>query len=183
VKGTVTHDMWHLAEFNVARLAAPLDAAEMREFVAFLESLNAYAERSPGFVWRLTGPEGQSSSYLTELFPDPMVIPNLSVWTDLSTLSDFVYQSVHRYFLQQRRRWFNRMEGRTLVLWWHPAGQRPTVEEGQERLALLETRGSSPEAFTFHEAFDPDGSPLLRTASEHQAHGRDGIDATQAAHR
>ena len=43
----------HLAQVNVATLRAPLDGPELAGFVAQLEPLNALADQSPGFVWRL----------------------------------------------------------------------------------------------------------------------------------
>jgi hypothetical protein len=153
---------FHLVQFNVSRLLAPLDDPLLAEFVAFLGPVNAFAEQSPGFVWRLTAPEGQSSSYLASPFEDPMMITNLTVWTDLESLRAFAYQTVHRYFLQSRRKWFDRVSGRQLVMWWLPAGELPTLEEAMRKLRLLEVGGPSPEAFTFQDAFDPAGSPLPR---------------------
>ena len=44
---------WHLAQANVARPRAPLDAPAMGQFVVALDSVNQLAERSQGFVWRL----------------------------------------------------------------------------------------------------------------------------------
>lgn len=160
----MTDAAYHLAQFNIARLRAPLDTAEMAEFVAFLDPINAFAERCPGFVWRLTAPDGASSSYLSAADDDPMVIPNLSVWTDIASLRTFAYQTVHRYFLQNRRTWFERMEGRLLVLWWVPAGCAPVLDEAKARLRLLEERGPTAAAFTFQDAYDPTGTPLPRTA-------------------
>jgi hypothetical protein len=98
----VAASSFQLAEYNFARLRAPLDAPEMAEFVAFLDPVNAHAERCPGFVWRLTAPGGAPSSYLAGALTDPMAVPNLSVWTDLGALRAFIYDTVHRYFLQQR---------------------------------------------------------------------------------
>jgi hypothetical protein len=153
-------DAFHLAEFNISRLKAPLDAPVLHEFVAFLDPVNAFAEQSPGFVWRLAGADGQAASYLPPVFDDPLVITNLTVWTDLESLRTFAYQTVHRYFLQSRRRWFERAVGRQLVMWWVPAGHLPGLDEAKQRLLLLEERGASAEAFTFQEAFDSAGRPL-----------------------
>ena len=46
---------WHLAQLNVARLLEPLDSPTLADVVANLAHLNAIADRSPGFVWRLQG--------------------------------------------------------------------------------------------------------------------------------
>ena len=153
---------FHLAEFNVSRLLAPLDSPQLREFVAFLGPVNAFAEQSPGFVWRLTAPDGQSSSYLPSPFTDPMMITNLTVWTDIDALRAFTFQTVHKYFLQSRRSWFERLASRGLVLWWLPTGHEPTLDEAMAKLNFLEEFGPTNEAFTFQDAFDPAGNPLPR---------------------
>ena len=49
-------DTFHLAQFNISRLKAPLDDPSLKEFVDFLDPVNAFAEQSPGFVWRLRPP-------------------------------------------------------------------------------------------------------------------------------
>src|SRR5215203_6039116 len=134
----------------------------MKEFVDFLYPVNAFAEQSAGFVWRLTAADGASASYLPSPYDDPMVITNLTVWTDLESLRVFSYETVHRYFLQSRRKWFDRVAGKQVVLWLMPAGQIPTLGEAKAKLRLLETRGPSKAAFTFHDAFDPTGQPVPR---------------------
>ena len=97
-----------------------------------------------------------------------MVITNLTVWTDLSSLRNFTYQTVHRYFLQSRRKWFERVLSRQLVLWWVPAGHVPTLDEGKQALCQLEERGPSARAFTFQDAFDAAGRPLPRESQPSQ---------------
>jgi hypothetical protein len=152
------HDQeFELAQFNIARLTAPLDSVELLEFVSFLAPVNAFAEQCRGFVWRLTSPDGGPSSFISTAFPDPMIVPNLSVWLDIESLQSFIYDTVHRYFLQNRRRWFERMDERTIVLWWVPKGHRPTIEEANDRLRHLAEHGATAHAFTFHEAFDSRG--------------------------
>src|SRR5687767_12832148 len=74
---------FHLAEFNISRLKAPLDNPSMKEFVDFLDPVNTFAGGSPGFVWRLAAGDGAASTYLPPSYDDPMVITNLTVWTDL----------------------------------------------------------------------------------------------------
>jgi hypothetical protein len=157
-------DAFHLAEFNVSRLRAPLDSPTLKEFADFLDPVNAFAEQSPGFVWRLAAADGQAAAYLPPVYDDPLVITNLTVWTDLASLRAFAYETVHRYFLQSRRKWFDRAVGRQVVLWWVPAGHLPGLDEAKRRLVLLEERGPSAEAFTFQEAVDPAGRPLARSA-------------------
>ena len=43
----------HLAQLNVARLRAPMDDPLIDDFRNNLAPINALAEASPGYVWRL----------------------------------------------------------------------------------------------------------------------------------
>jgi hypothetical protein len=154
--------MYQLAEVNIARMLAPLDAPLMAEFVAQLDVINALADASPGFVWRLQTSEGDATALRP--YEDDRILVNLSVWADLPALSAFVYKSRHRQVLQQRRRWFERLNEFHLALWWVPAGHIPTIEEAKERLDYLRTHGESPYAFSFKKSFEAPAAinaPLL----------------------
>ena len=147
----------HLAEFNIARLRAPLEATENDEFVSVLEAVNVIAEVSPGFVWRLTADDERSASYV-QVYDDPLLIVNYSIWTDLESLRHFTYRSGHAAYLRRRREWFE--EGSTrLVCWWVPPGEVPPVEEAARRLDRLAELGPSAEAFTLRSPFLADGTP------------------------
>lgn len=153
---------FHVAEFNIARLKAPLDSPSMKEFVDFLAPVNAFAEQSPGFVWRLIAPDGQSSSYISAIYEDPMIAPNFTVWEDIESLKVFVYKTVHSYFLRDRKKWFDQVSEYQTVLWWVPAGYIPTIEEAKEKLVHLQENGPTPTAFTLQVPFDPSGNPVKR---------------------
>jgi hypothetical protein len=142
---------FHLAQFNVARLRAPLTDPSMSEFVAGLDTINALADTSTGFVWRLTeGPNGDA----TTVRPlDPDVIVTMSVWDSVESLRAFSYRSAHLDYLRRRRDWFLPHDiPATVVLWWIPAGHVPTVEEACARLEMV-AAGPSPQAFTFRRTF------------------------------
>jgi hypothetical protein len=141
---------WHLAQFNIARLHQPLDHPDTASFVAALDVVNALAESSPGYVWRLQDDSGQSSSYV-RAYDDPLVIINLSVWRTPEDLRAFVFHTAHTDFLRRRREWFERMDQASLVCWWIPAGTTPTPDEAVERLELLRRDGPGPEAFPLRE--------------------------------
>ena len=53
---------YHVAQVNVARVLAPLDSPALRGFVEGLEPINALADRSPGFVWRLQTEAGDATA-------------------------------------------------------------------------------------------------------------------------
>ena len=141
---------YQLAEINVALLKAPLDSPQLKDFVDNLDRINALAESSPGFVWRLKG-DGNDATSLRPLGEN--VIVNMSVWSDVNSLRDYVYKTAHVEILRRKREWFTRMADAYMVLWWVPNGHEPTVAEAVARLTQLRERGASPEAFTFGEAF------------------------------
>ena len=54
---------FQLAELNIATLREPLESPSMANFVANLERINALAEQTPGFVWRLQDDEGRRDEF------------------------------------------------------------------------------------------------------------------------
>ncbi len=126
----------------------------MADFMAQLDEINALAERSPGFVWRLQGDGGNNTDYKVD-DDDLLFIVNLSVWASLEDLHAFTYRSDHRSVFARRFEWFERRSGPNMVIWWQPAGTIPDVDDALRRLRLLEDAGPSPEAFGFKQAFPP----------------------------
>jgi hypothetical protein len=143
---------YELAQLNVAIMKEPLDSPLMRDFVENLDRINALAEASPGFVWRLQTEQGDATA--VRPLGDATLV-NMSVWSDVASLSEYVYGSAHVEIMRRRREWFERMSDAYVVLWWIPRGHRPTVEEAIARLELLRARGPTAEAFTFRGAFAP----------------------------
>jgi len=147
---------WHLAQINVGRLMAPAEDPAVADFMNALAHVNALAEASPGFVWRLQDESGAGATDIRPA-PDPQFIVNMSVWADADALFQFVYRSGHTPFMARRREWFDRFDGAYQALWWIPTGHRPSVEEGLSRLWLLDRYGSSSQAFTFKTRFPAPG--------------------------
>ena len=143
----------HVAQINVGRIAAPLDSEQLRGFVEGLEPINRLADSSPGFVWRLQTEEGDATSIRPDA-TDDMFLLNMSVWTSVEALSDFVYRSAHTPYLRERRQWFEKPVEAIHCLWWVEEGHIPTVAEGMERLAHFRRHGSTDHAFTFRDARD-----------------------------
>ena len=52
-----------LAQINIANIIAPMDSPVMVGFVNNLDNINALAESSEGFIWRLKG-EGNDATSL-----------------------------------------------------------------------------------------------------------------------
>jgi hypothetical protein len=141
-----------LAQINVARLLAPIDAPETADFVTALAPVNAQADGAPGFVWRLQTESGDATAVRAS--DDPLVIVNLTVWESVEALEAFAYREAsHLAVLRRRREWFERATEAVTALWWVPTGHLPTVDEALDRLALLRAQGPSQEAFTFRERF------------------------------
>ena len=149
---------YHLAQANIARTRAPLDDPSMRDFVARLEAVNAVADRSPGFVWRLKTEAGDATGI--RAYEDDRILFNMSVWKSLEALHEYVYKSDHVGPLRARRQWFEPLPGPSLVLWWVPAGHVPSIEEAKARFDLLAAHGPGPDAFTFRQPFPPPGQAL-----------------------
>jgi hypothetical protein len=145
----------HLAQLNIARLLAPLDDPRIADFVDNLVPVNALAEASPGYVWRLQDEHGDATSI--KAFEDDLVILNLTVWESVEALADFVFRTGHRDFLRRRREWFEGAVEATTCLWWIPEGTVPQVPEAIARLEHLRAHGPTPTAFTFRHRFEPDG--------------------------
>ena len=142
---------YHLAQINIARMLAPIEDPAMAEFVANLPRINALAEQSPGFVWRLQSDGGDATSI--KVYEDDMIIVNLTVWESLDALRAYVYKSDHFQFLRDRKRWFEKFQGPYYALWWVPAGHIPNTDEAKHRLEHLRTNGDSEFAFSFKREF------------------------------
>jgi hypothetical protein len=151
---------WQIAQANVARMRAPLQDARMAGFRSQLPRINALADASPGFVWRLQTDSGDATA--VRAFDDPLILFNMSVWESLEDLHRYVYASDHVRPLRARRSWFEPFAGPSLVLWWISAGHVPGVDEALAKLARLRERGPSAEAFTFRAPFPAPGAPASR---------------------
>ena len=142
---------YHLAEINIARLRAPVDDPMIADFVANLDRINALADGSPGFIWRLVG-EGNNATDLQPDPSDPLLAVNMSVWESPQALGAFVYRSDHIGIMRRRAEWFEKME-LYMALWWVPKGHQPSVEEGMAAIERLRRFGPTAEAFTFKAPF------------------------------
>lgn len=143
---------WHIAQLNVGTASHDLDDPAMAGFMERLDEINALADASAGFVWRLQTEAGNATEI--KVTDNPRFILNLSVWQSLEQLSAFVYRSAHQPIMVQRRQWFEAPGDAYQVLWKIAAGTQPSVEDALARLELLRAQGASTEAFTFQSPFD-----------------------------
>lgn len=151
---------YQLAQVNIARMIAPLDSDEMRDFVDNLDPINALAEAAPGFVWRLKG-DGNDATSLRP-YEDERIIVNMSVWESVDALFQYAYYSDHTAYFRRRAEWFVKMTTPAVALWWVEAGHIPTLAEAKVKLELLEKHGPTPQAFTFKQRFSVDEMVVIQ---------------------
>lgn len=142
---------YHIAQFNAAPLIAPIDDPRTKEFADAIDAINALAEASPGFVWRMQTEDGDATGIRID--DNPQMLVNMSVWEDIDALYKYAYKSDHASFFKRRREWFNRWDRPSPVLWWIPEGYIPTLDDALERLSHLEAEGPTPYAFNFKTRF------------------------------
>jgi hypothetical protein len=148
---------WQLAQMNVGRMVALKGDARVQPFFDALDRINALADAAPGFVWRLQDDLGNATNILPTA--DPLLLVNMSVWSDADSLFSFVYRSAHTPEMARRREYFQPFTGAYQALWWVPAGHLPSVDEGLSRLWRLDRYGPTPQAFTFKARFPAPDAP------------------------
>ncbi len=142
---------YHLAQINIAKAKADMESSIMEGFVKRLNEINILADDSKGFVWRLQTDDGDATGI--RILDDPKLIVNMSVWRDIESLKNYVYKSAHVELIRDRGTWFNKMIETQIALWWIPAGDIPSVKNGEEKLNYLEDNGPTELAFTFARMF------------------------------
>jgi hypothetical protein len=130
-----------------------MDDPIIDDFRVNLDPINALAEVSPGYVWRLQDESGNATGI--KPFGEDLEIVNLTVWESIDALADFTYRSAHAGFLRRRREFFEPPGAPILCLWWIAEGTIPTVEDAIVRLEHLRAHGPTPTAFTFRHRFEP----------------------------
>lgn len=93
-----------LAELNVGNAAYPLDDPRMCGFMDNLDTINALAERSPGFVWRMKSDSGNATDISVP--GDAKMISNMSVWGDVASLGNYVLTPFMRVFTNVKKNGF-----------------------------------------------------------------------------
>lgn len=137
---------FHLAELNIGRLVAPKDDARVADFMDNLDRINGLGKRMPGFVWIMEGAAGEGNT-ATALDGDAQYIPNLTVWENTASLEAFVFKTLHAKFMDRRAEWFEVLAKQHFVMWWVPAGHKPTLAEALAKLEFLRANGDSADAF------------------------------------
>ena len=153
----------YLAELNIGRLLAPTDDPRVAEFMGALDRVNGMGKRMPGFVWMMEGSgEPGTGNTAAKLDGDAQFVSNLTVWENVTTLENFVWNTVHRSFYERRAEWFEVLGKMHFVMWWVPAGHWPTLAEALAKLAHKDANGDSDQAF---------GWSYLKDAKAWKTHG------------
>jgi hypothetical protein len=145
----------HIAQLNIGRALYPLDDPRMAAFMSALAAINAIADRSPGFVWRMQDESGAGTTDI-KYTDDLQQIANMSVWKTADALEHFVWNTAHKRIYNQKHSWFEKPTQAIFVMWPVEEGRIPTLEEALERLEHLRRHGSSEYAYGW------DGLPHLK---------------------
>ncbi|MDX2238183.1 MAG: DUF3291 domain-containing protein [Hyphomonadaceae bacterium] len=154
-----------IAELNIARLRHPLDDPRSADFANNLERINALAERSPGFMWRLKDDAGDATGIRVD--DDPLLLINVSVWESAEALERFVFHTVHQRFYARRREWFDAMDSAHVVMWRVAEGAHPSAAEAMARLERYRREGASEHAFGWEQLIGVERLAAARRAMAH----------------
>jgi Domain of unknown function (DUF3291) len=149
---------YHLAQVNIGKILAPMDSPLMSEFKNNLDRINALAEASEGFIWRLKDDNNNATSI--KVFEDDFMLINMSVWKDIDALYKYVYESAHMEYLKNRKAWFERLTEKYMALWWIPGDHIPTPSEAIERINHIRQNGDTAFAFGFKKRFTAEEANL-----------------------
>ncbi len=83
-----------------------------------------------------------------DIYGDPLMTVNLSVWQSIDHLKNYVYRGFHRDVFRRRKEWFDYS---AVVLWWVNHEDRPAFHEGKRRLDHYLANGASDMGFGFRE--------------------------------
>ena len=151
-----------LAQLNIAQGVAAMDDPQMQPFTGRIDAINAMADRTDGFVWRLTDEDDDIDGALSLRLPgDEQTLVNMSVWRDIESLFGFVYKTAHAKVMTSNRDNFVTMPKQHMVLWWVEDGHIPTLSEAKVKLEAIRANGPSPEAFDFNTPFSNGGQAIM----------------------
>ncbi|MFT6806250.1 MAG: hypothetical protein ACJAWT_001656 [Glaciecola sp.] len=55
--------------------------------------------------------------------------------------------------MKRKKEWFEATTKQTYATWWVPAGHYPSIQEAKDRLALLNAKAETAQAFTFKKVY------------------------------
>ena len=143
--------MGYIAHMNFGYLLYPWGDHRISDFVDNSDLVNAIADRSQGFVWRLKDGDFElPENDLERLFGRPDVAAGtLSIWENFEYFEHFVHKTVHGKFLTRRGEWFENIDAHSYVIWPVDVGHVPSLTEGKIKLMFLRDNGPGEEAYDF----------------------------------
>jgi len=144
--------MYQIAVYNIAEAKFPMDDIGMKAFNDAIDMVNAEAEASKGFIWRLKDESGNATNI--RIYDKPNMLVNLSVWETIEALKAYLYNGDHLSIFVRKKEWFVPMKTAHMVLWYVPNGHIPMAEEGKMKLDHLIAQGESQQAFGFRKIYD-----------------------------
>lgn len=137
-----------LAELNLGVLRYDWDDPRVQSFVDGVGIVNRVAERSEGFIWRVADDDMDAAQRDPNgPFGNPRTASTMSVWRDLPSLENFIWNTIHKRFYDRRAEWYDAVETIRFVLWQVPEGFRPSLAEGMKRFRHLDQSGDTDFAF------------------------------------
>ncbi|OEK08383.1 hypothetical protein A8C32_02725 [Flavivirga aquatica] len=141
---------FYLTQVNVAKRLAPMDDPIMQDFVNNLDRINAIADDSEGFIWRL---KDEVKEEAVQVFKDDELIINMSTWENLEALFNYTYKSGHIEVFKRKKEWFSKIKMMHMAFWYVPKGYEPTFQDAKDRLDYINKYGDTPYAFSFKSKF------------------------------
>jgi Domain of unknown function (DUF3291) len=142
---------YNLAQINISKSKGLPDSPVMAAFMEKIDDVNAIAEGSTGFIWRLKSDDGNATSI--QIFEDELIIVNMSVWESFEAFKGFVFNGLHAAMMRSRNEWFEKSDFSNLALWWIPEGHIPNTDEAKSKLEKIAAEGDTQEAFRFKNIF------------------------------
>lgn len=134
-----------IAQLNIATSRYDVDDPRMAEFMTNLDRVNAIAERSKGFIWRLADESGNATDIKRE--GDPRKLLNISVWATPQDLANYVFGTIHKQFYKRGLEWFEAPKAPHFVIWHVADGHIPNIDEALEALSHLTEHGPTDEIY------------------------------------
>jgi Domain of unknown function (DUF3291) len=109
---------YFIAHMNYAKLKAPMNDPCMDELRHAMKPINDIAKTIPGYIWSFDSDHDHvyyenMRNQVPLLQHDPLIMPQLSLWTNLQAIQHFAYKSGHYMYWKRRKEWFVPVEDTT----------------------------------------------------------------------